>query len=65
MTSHDIMMVLVMSIPLILVSVWPGFVLGDFLYAKGLVSEGQKRFVVIVVMILFALLGASFVHFGI
>ena len=65
MTSHDLMMILVMSIPLILFSVWPGFLLGDYLYAKGLVTEKQKRGVIIAVMILFALLGSSYVHFGI
>ena len=64
MTTHDIMMILVMSIPLILFSVWPGFLLGDFLYKKELVTEGQKRAVIIVVMIIFSLLGATYLHFG-
>lgn len=64
MTSHDIMMILVMSIPLILFSVWPGFLLGDYLYKNGVVTETQKRAVIIIVMIIFALLGATYLHFG-
>jgi len=64
MTTHDVMMILVMSIPLILFSVWPGFVLGDYLFKNGMVTETQKRAVIIVVMILFALLGATYLHFG-
>ncbi len=64
MTSHDLLMVLTLSVPLILFTVWPGIMLGNYLESKSLVSETQKRAVIIVVMIIFALIGAAFMHFA-
>ena len=64
MAMHDIMMILVMAVPLILFSLWPGILLGDYIYKRKYIDERMKRIVIITIMIIFALLGATYLHFG-
>ncbi|MCK4737418.1 MAG: hypothetical protein KAT10_02585 [Sulfurimonas sp.] len=60
---HDIMIILVMTLPMLLFSVYPGLRLGDYLEEKYNLQETQKRKVVIVVTILFTLTLSSLLHY--
>ncbi|QOP45391.1 hypothetical protein [Sulfurimonas paralvinellae] len=55
MTAHDIMMVLVMTFPMFLFSIYPGIVVSNFLEKKYGIEESKKRAVMIGVTFLFAL----------
>lgn len=59
----DIVIVLVMSVPMLMFAVFPGIKLGDYLEEKYDLQEEQKRIVVIVTTILFALSLSLFLHF--
>ena len=61
--SNDIMIILVMSLPMLLFSVYPGLKLGDYLEEKYNLQEKQKRKVVIVVTIIFTLTLSSLLHY--
>lgn len=51
----DIVIILVMAVPMLMFSVYPGLKLGDYLETKYNIQETQKRMVVIVTTIIFAL----------
>ena len=55
MTAHDIMMVLVMTFPMFLFSIYPGIVVSNFLEKKYGIEESKKRAVMVSVTFLFAL----------
>jgi hypothetical protein len=60
---QDIMIILTMTLPMLLFSVYPGLKLGDYLEEKYSLQETQKRKVVIVVTILFTLTLSSLLHY--
>jgi len=55
MTAHDIMMVLVMTFPMFLFSIYPGIVVSNFLEKRYGIEESKKRAVMVSVTFLFAL----------
>lgn len=59
----DIVIVLVMSVPMLMFSLFPGIKLGDYLEEKYSLQEKQKRAVVIVTTISFALSLSIFLHY--
>ena len=60
---HDIIMIMVMSLPMLLFSVYPGLKLGDYLEEKYNIEESQKRKVVIIFTIIFTLTLSSLLHY--
>ena len=60
---QDIIMILVMGVPMLLFSVYPGLKLGDYLEEKYKINEIQKRKVVIIFTILFTVTLSSLLHF--
>lgn len=55
MTAHDIMMILVMTFPMFLFSIYPGIVVSNFLEKRYGIEESKKRAVMVSVTFLFAL----------
>ncbi|MCW8895431.1 MAG: hypothetical protein OQK48_02610 [Sulfurimonas sp.] len=60
---QDIVMILVMSVPMLLFSVYPGLKLGDYLEEKYNIEEGQKRKVAIIFTIFFTVTLSSLLHY--
>ncbi|MCF6309689.1 MAG: hypothetical protein L3J19_04315 [Sulfurimonas sp.] len=60
---HDIMIILVMTLPMLLFSVYPGLKLGDYLEEKYNLQETQKRKVIIITTIIFTLTLSSLLHY--
>ncbi|MDD3505232.1 hypothetical protein [Sulfurimonas sp.] len=63
MVFQDIVFILVMSVPMLMFSVYPGLKLGDYLEEKYNIQEKQKRIVTIAVTLIFALTLSSLLHF--
>ena len=59
---RDIVIILAMTLPMLLFSVYPGLKLGDYMEAKYNLSESQKRKVVIVTTIVFTVLLSTLLH---
>ncbi len=64
MTSHDILIVLVMTFPMFIFTIFPGIKLGEYLEAHYNIQEKHKRAVVIVVTFAGALALSLFLHFA-
>ncbi len=60
--SQDIVLILTMSIPMLMFSVFPGIKLGDYLQEKYNLQEKQKRTVSVTTTIIFAVSLSSFLH---
>ena len=60
---QDIVIILVMAVPMLLFSVYPGLKLGDYLEKKFKLKETAKRQVIIVTTIVFTLTLSSLLHF--
>lgn len=59
----DIVIVLTMTLPMLLFSVYPGIKLGDYLQNKYKIGEGTKRKVVIITTIVFATTLSSLLYY--
>ncbi len=59
----DIVIILVMSVPMLLFSVFPGIKFADYLENKYNLEEKQKRIVIIVTTIIFTITLSSLVHY--
>jgi hypothetical protein len=57
-------MILVMTFPMFIFTVYPGIVLGDYLESHYKIKESQKRAVVIIVTMFGALLLSSYLQLG-
>ncbi len=55
MSSQDIVIILVMTFPMFLFSIYPGIVVSEFLEKKYGIEESKKRAVMVGVTFLFAL----------
>ena len=55
MSSHDIVIILVMTFPMFLFSIYPGIVVSNFLEKKYGIEESKKRAVMVAVTFGFAL----------
>lgn len=60
---QDIVIILVMTLPMLLFSVYPGLKLGDYLEEKYNIEENTKRKVVIITTILFTLTLSSLLYY--
>ncbi|MDD5157608.1 hypothetical protein [Sulfurimonas sp.] len=60
---QDIVMILVMGVPMLLFSVYPGIKIGEYLEEKYCISERTKRLVMIIFTILFTLTMSTLLHF--
>jgi len=60
---QDIVIILVMTLPMLLFSVYPGLKLGDYLEEKYHIEENTKRKVVIITTILFTLTLSSLLYY--
>ena len=63
MTSHDILMILVFTFPMFLFTIYPGIVLSDYLDKKYIITEAQKRTVMVSITFLGALVLSSLLYF--
>jgi len=59
----DIITILVMTLPMLLFSVYPGLKLGDYLEKKYSINEATKRKVIIVTTIVFTLTLSSLLYY--
>jgi len=60
---QDIVIVLVMTVPMFMFSIYPGIKVGEYLEEKYSIQEGQKRVAVISVTFLFSLTLSLFLHY--
>ncbi len=60
---QDIVIILVMTLPMLLFSVYPGLKLGDYLEEKYNIEETTKRKVVIITTIVFILILSSLLYY--
>ncbi|TKI68630.1 hypothetical protein FCU45_09395 [Sulfurimonas crateris] len=60
---QDIVLILVMSVPMLMFSVYPGIKLGDYLQEKYDLQEKQKRIVSVATTLIFAVTLSSLLHF--
>ena len=60
---QDILIILVMTLPMLLFSVYPGIRLGDYLQDKYSIDESTKRKVVIITTIVFTITLSSLLHY--
>ncbi len=60
---QDIVIILVMTLPMLLFSVYPGLKLGDYLEEKYNIVESTKRKVVIITTMLFTLTLSSLLYY--
>ena len=60
---QDIVIILVMTLPMLLFSVYPGLKLGDYLEEKYNIEENTKRKVVIITTITFTLTLSSLLYY--
>jgi hypothetical protein len=63
MTLQDLVIVGVMSVPMLMFSVFPGIWLGDYLERKHQIEEKNKRAVIVVTTMFFAFSLSSLLHF--
>ncbi|WP_373035625.1 hypothetical protein [Sulfurimonas sp.] len=61
--TQDIVIILVMAVPMLLFSVYPGLKLGDYVENKYNVGESAKRRIVILTTILFTLTLSSLLYY--
>ena len=59
----DIVTILVMTLPMLLFSVYPGLKLGDYLEEKYAIDEATKRKVIIFTTIIFTLTLSSLLYY--
>lgn len=58
----DIVFILVMSVPMLMFSVFPGIKFGDYLQEKYDLQEKQKRIVSVATTLIFAITLSSLLH---
>ena len=63
MTSHDIVIILVMTFPMYLFSIYPGIKLSEYLQEHYGIAESQKRAVMVSTTFLFALTLSSLLYY--
>ncbi|HEY9204093.1 MAG TPA: hypothetical protein VIM82_07160 [Sulfurimonas sp.] len=60
---QDIVLILVMSVPMLMFSVYPGIRLGDYLQEKYELQEKQKIIISVATTLIFAVTLSSLLHF--
>ena len=61
--TQDIVIILVMTLPMLLFSVYPGLKLGDYIESKYGVQESTKRKIIIVTTIVFTITLSSLLYY--
>ncbi len=62
MTTHDIVIILVLTFPMFLFSIYPGIVFSEYLEKHYQIQEKQKRAVMVSTAFLFALTLSSLLY---
>jgi len=62
MNSHDLVMILVMTFPMFLFTIYPGIALSDYLEKKHAIREKQKRVVMVSVTFLSAFILSALLY---
>ncbi len=62
MNLHDLVMILVMTFPMFLFTVYPGIALSDYLAENHNIQEGQKRTVMVAVTFLGAFILSALLY---
>ncbi|QOP43959.1 hypothetical protein FJR45_08360 [Sulfurimonas sediminis] len=63
MTLHDVMIILVLTFPMFIFTIYPAIRLSDYLEAHHGIQESQKRSVMLVVTFLGALFLSSLLYY--
>jgi len=63
MLFHDLVIILVMTFPMFLFSIYPGIKVSEYLQEKYLINESKKRVVMVSVTFLFALTLSSLLFY--
>ena len=63
MTSHDVMIILVMTFPMFIFTIYPGIWLSDYLEKHYAIEEPKKRFVMVSITFLGALILSSVLYY--
>ncbi len=63
MNSHDIVIILVLTFPMFLFSIYPGIVVSEFLEKKYDIEESTKRTVMVAITFLFALTLSTLLYY--
>jgi len=63
MNSHDIVIILVLTFPMFLFSIYPGIVVSEFLEKKYNIEESTKRTVMVAITFLFALTLSTLLYY--
>lgn len=63
MIFHDIVIILVMTFPMYLFSIYPGIKLSEYIDKKYTINESQKRTIMLVTTFLFALTLSCLVYY--
>jgi len=63
MYMHDLIIILVMTFPMFLFSIYPGIVVSEYLEKKYGIEESKKRAVMITVTFLFALTLSTLLYY--
>jgi hypothetical protein len=63
MTSHDIVIILVMTFPMYLFSIYPGIKASEYIDEKYSINESQKRGIMVGVTFLFALTLSTLLYY--
>ncbi|MCF6340828.1 MAG: hypothetical protein L3J10_08810 [Sulfurimonas sp.] len=61
--SQEIMLILVMAVPMLIFSIYPGLKLGDYLKKKYNLQEKQERQIIIVTTITFTITLSSLTNY--
>jgi len=61
---QDIVIILAMTLPMLMFSVYPGLKLGDYMEKKYNLDESQKRKVIIITTIIFTVLLSTILHYA-
>lgn len=63
MILQDVLIICVMSVPMLIFSVFPGIKTGEYLEKKYNITEKQKRIAVVASTLVFAFTLSSLLHF--
>ncbi len=64
MYMHDLIIILVMTFPMFLFSIYPGIVVSEYLEKKYGIDESKKRTVMVGVTFLFALTVSTLLYYA-
>ena len=64
MYMHDLIIILVMTFPMFLFSIYPGIVVSEYLEKKYAIDESKKRTVMVGVTFLFALTLSTLLYYA-